>query len=315
MAAVGEVVIVSGPPGAGKTTVASRLAEAVEPSVHLDTDAFYRWIRAGYQPPHQPQAHQQNITVIDAVAGAAAVYAAAGYQVFCDGVIGPWFLDRITDRLHPAALAVHYLVLRPGREQALARVAARDASATASGAATMWDQFADLGDLEAHVVPSNGPVDQVVDACRTALADQRMRIYPDHPNSDDPAWPVSVKAILAWDGQVIVLRNRRGEWELPGGRLEPTDPTPQGALRRELREELAVDAKVGDLVDSWIYDVADRRVLILTYLCEATRPATLTHSSEHTDVALLTIDQLAAGPLPNGYLDSIRTALGARPSE
>lgn len=44
--------------------------------------------------------------------------------------------------------------------------------------------------------------------------------------------------MLAWDERIVVLRNERDEWELPGGRLDATDASPEAALRRECAEEL-----------------------------------------------------------------------------
>lgn len=118
-------------------------------------------------------------------------------------------------------------------------------------------------------------------------------------------WPVSVKGVVIWGDEVLVLRNERGEWELPGGRLEPDDESPAAALRREFREEVALEVEVGELVDSWIYDVAGHRVLILAYECAAARPAQLSHSSEHSAVALLPVDGLPDEPLPHGYRRAI----------
>ena len=43
---------------------------------------------------------------------------------------------------------VRYLVVRAERETALARVQERDGTIEVSGAEVMWDQFADLGELE-----------------------------------------------------------------------------------------------------------------------------------------------------------------------
>ena len=127
----------------------------------------------------------------------------------------------------------------------------------------------------------------------------------------DQRWPVSVKGVLGWAGRVVVLRNDRAEWELPGGRLEDTDASPQDALRREIGEELGLDAEIGPLVDSWIYDVEGKRVLILTYACTASQPAVLSHSDEHTEVGLLTPAELADAPIPSGYIRSVERALGA----
>ena len=49
--------------------------------------------RRGRIAPYLPQAHRQNRIVIDVVAHAAFGYAAGGYQVICDGIVGPWFID------------------------------------------------------------------------------------------------------------------------------------------------------------------------------------------------------------------------------
>ncbi|MEZ5168806.1 MAG: AAA family ATPase [Acidimicrobiales bacterium] len=144
MTPAGHVVIVSGPPGSGKTTVAAALAETAPFGVHLESDWFFRWIRAGFVPPHLTASHRQNTVVIDIVADAAAGYAEAGYFVVWDGVVGPWFLDRVASRLAARHLDLSYLVLRVDRTTALTRVRHRDGTVEAAGAETMWDQFVDL---------------------------------------------------------------------------------------------------------------------------------------------------------------------------
>jgi 8-oxo-dGTP pyrophosphatase MutT (NUDIX family) len=50
--------------------------------------------------------------------------------------------------------------------------------------------------------------------------------------------PASIKGVLLIDGQVLLVKNARDEWELPGGRIEPGEEHPQ-TLAREFAEERA----------------------------------------------------------------------------
>lgn len=113
---------------------------------------------------------------------------------------------------------------------------------------------------------------------------------------------------VGWDGRVVVLRNGRGEWELPGGRLDASDASPEVALRREMSEELGLDVEVGELVDSWIYDVEGKRVLILTFASTAERPSELVHSDEHVEVDEFDLETLRHEPIPEGYFQSMAAA-------
>ena len=49
-------------------------------------------------------------------------------------------------------------------------------------------------------------------------------------------FPVSVKGVAVQGGNVLLLRNERDEWELPGGKLEVGED-PAGCVVREISEE------------------------------------------------------------------------------
>lgn len=68
-----------------------------------------------------------------------------------------------------------------------------------------------------------------------------------------PREPIPVVAgVVGRDGRVLLCQRPDGEhlplkWEFPGGKIEAGE-TPRAALLRELREELGVDAEVGELL-------------------------------------------------------------------
>ena len=69
---------------------------------------------------------------------------------------------------------------------------------------------------------------------------------------------VRVVAAIMRDGNKIYATQRgygefKGGWEFPGGKIEPGE-TPEDALVREIREELATDIKVGELLYTIEYD-------------------------------------------------------------
>jgi hypothetical protein len=88
-AAMSERVIkVTGPPGAGKSSIAARLARSYSKGVHLYTDDFWHHIVSGVIPPYEPESEMQNHTVLNVIAGNAFSYAAGRFTTVVDATSG-----------------------------------------------------------------------------------------------------------------------------------------------------------------------------------------------------------------------------------
>jgi tRNA uridine 5-carbamoylmethylation protein Kti12 len=167
------VLIITGPPGVGKTTTASRLAADSERSVHLESDSFFSFVRSGYVEPWKPESHDQNVAVMRIVAAAAAGYSDAGYLTIVDGIVSPrWFLGPLSDSLKSAGHRVAYAVLRGPLAVCVAHAVERGPSGLTEPQVIgqLWEEFADLGPLEAHAIDVDGKeTEQVAKAVTQAL--------------------------------------------------------------------------------------------------------------------------------------------------
>ena len=146
------LVVVTGPPGAGKSTVARALADSFERSVLVAGDTFFAFLARGAIAPWLPTAHGQNEVVVRAAAAAAGRFAAGGFITVYDGVLGPWFL---ADFAAEAAVDdLHYIVLLPSVERCVDQVANRVGHGFTDEEATrhMYRQFAQAGIDQRHVL-------------------------------------------------------------------------------------------------------------------------------------------------------------------
>ena len=158
-----ELVVVTGPPGAGKSTVAALLAGRLEPSALVTGDTFFGFLSRGATEPWLPEAHDQNQVVIEAAAAATGRFVAGGVHVVFDGVVGPWFVDQLASMVPD----LHYLVPLPPLATCLERVAARTGHGFTAADATrrMHREF-----TETDVAPRHLVTDTTAEA--TAIVDQ-----------------------------------------------------------------------------------------------------------------------------------------------
>lgn len=83
---------------------------------------------------------------------------------------------------------------------------------------------------------------------------------------------VVTAAVIERDGRFLVTRRQHGVhlegfWEFPGGKVDAGE-TLEASLVRELREELAVDSRIGDEIFTVTHQYPERAVELHFFRCD-----------------------------------------------
>jgi 8-oxo-dGTP pyrophosphatase MutT (NUDIX family) len=124
-------------------------------------------------------------------------------------------------------------------------------------------------------------------------------------------YPVSVKGLCLIEGQVILLRNERSEWDFPGGKLQGREPITE-CLRREMYEELGITVTVGPLLEATTLRILRQvNVVVLLYQCFTKSSAdALRLSGESFELRLFPPEEALQLGLPAAYERALRMVVG-----
>ena len=88
---------------------------------------------------------------------------------------------------------------------------------------------------------------------------------------DEMKTVIVAAALIIEQGKILITQRKKDSshgllWEFPGGKVKEREE-PREALRRELKEELDVEAEVGMIFDAVFYSYPRYPILLLVYRC------------------------------------------------
>jgi 8-oxo-dGTP pyrophosphatase MutT (NUDIX family) len=114
----------------------------------------------------------------------------------------------------------------------------------------------------------------------------RMSHKPDKKDPpDDVDTKFAVKAVVHRSGEVVLLLNHDGSWDLPGGHKKRNEGDKE-ALEREIGEETSLRVDLGTATK-----IAQKGTTIF-YQLEYTSDAFMQHSDEHSQIASYTLEEV-----------------------
>lgn len=119
----------------------------------------------------------------------------------------------------------------------------------------------------------------------------------------------TAKGIFYSDGKILFAKDRKGRWELPGGKVEFNE-TIEETLKRECAEELGFkNIRLEDIVNAWTFSSTandiDYHFIVLVYECDADRMI-IKSSDEHDEYSWVPLAEVDKLNMRDGYKESVK---------
>jgi len=106
-------------------------------------------------------------------------------------------------------------------------------------------------------------------------------------------------------GQRAANKSQGGLWEFMGGKIEPGE-TPEQALARECREELALEIENERIIDAVIHDYPEKTIRLTLIACTP-KAGSVPVALEHPQIRWVTRAEMATLPFCPADADLIKT--------
>lgn len=122
----------------------------------------------------------------------------------------------------------------------------------------------------------------------------------------------TIKGIVLRDNKVLLVKDTKGVWELPGEKIEFGE-NPKDTLKREFREELGWnDLKVDKVIDVWDFcsnvNQVDYHFIVVVFACDSSETK-IVIDEESVEYKWIPVSEINDLNMKDGYKKAINKYL------